>query len=100
MTERTTMIRRYDLEPGTGERFLQWWSQSIPPLRERSGFTIEWAYLDREHEIFTWALSYPGDAEAFRSANAVYEALPEREAAIAVAPPLAGVAVGFADRVR
>lgn len=100
MTERTLMLRHYDLAEGTSERFLSWWSSHIPALRERGGFTIEWAYLDRDRETFTWAISYPGGEADFRRADAVYEADPEREAAIAVAPPLRRASVGFPQRVR
>ncbi|MBL5972708.1 MAG: hypothetical protein D3X82_02745 [Candidatus Leucobacter sulfamidivorax] len=99
MGRRTLMLRRYLLGPGTADEFLAWWLPRIPPLRERAGFTIEWAYLDREAETFTWAISHPGDEAAFRAAEEVYTADPERAAAIAVAPPLREASVGFPERI-
>ncbi len=100
MTGRTLMLRRYLLAAGTADEFLSWWSSRIPALRERAGFAIEWAYLDREAETFTWAISHPGDEAAFRAAEEAYAADPERAAAIAVAPPLVDVSIGFPERVR
>ncbi|MBO1902707.1 hypothetical protein J4H92_12195 [Leucobacter weissii] len=100
MSDRTLMLRRYELAPGTAEEFGSWWSAHIPALRERAGFAIEWAYLDAEHEAFTWAISHPGDREAFLRAERAYEADPDRAAAIALAPPLRSAAVGFPERLR
>jgi len=94
------MLRRYRLASGTADAFLAWWSAHIPPLREAAGFRIEWAYLDREQETFTWAITHPGDRSAFEAAEAVYAALPERVEAIAVAPPLDEASIGYPERVR
>jgi hypothetical protein len=100
MAERTLMLRRYLLEEGGGDAFIAWWTAHIPALREAAGFTIEWAYLDRQQHTFTWAISYPGDIPDFKAADARYVANPDRDAALAVAPPLRDVSVGFPQRVR
>lgn len=99
MEERTLMLRHYVLSPGTTEEFQAWWSTNIPELRKRMGFTVEWAYLDREGETFTWAITYPGDEATFRAAEEEYTAHPERAAAIAVAPPLISASVAFPERI-
>lgn len=100
MSERTTMLRRYTLTPGTADEFLDWWAAHIPPLREAAGFAIDAAYLDREHETFTWMLSHPGDRAAFEAADSAYAADPARAAAIAIAPPLVDATIEFPERVR
>jgi|GEM_PF-3188648 len=99
MGGRTLMLRRYTLAPGTADEFLAWWRSHIPALRERAGFTVEWAYLDRTGGTFTWALSHPGDESTFRAADAAYARDPRRDAALVLAPALVDVAVGFPERV-
>ncbi|MBX3195695.1 MAG: hypothetical protein KF727_11440 [Microbacteriaceae bacterium] len=95
----TIMLRSYLLQPAGADEFLAWWRPRIPPLRERYGFRIEFAHLDREHDRFVWALSYPGSRAAFEAADAVYSADPDRAAAMALAPPLRDSVVGFIEPV-
>lgn len=97
---RTIMLRHYTLTPGTADAYIEWWRTHIVPLREAWGFTVEWAYLDRESSTFTWTLSYPGDEEAFRAREAEWAVHPDRAAALAVAPPLVSATVGFPERIH
>lgn len=94
------MLRRYLLDEDAVDAFLVWWQAGIPALREKEGFTIEWAYLDRDNATFTWAISHSGDRSAFDEAEARYLALPDRAATIATAPPLKEMSVGYVERVR
>lgn len=82
----TTQLRRYELVDGVLDDFLVWFRARIVPAREAHGFTIEFAFADREVNEFVWAVSLPGDAEAFRAVEKTYLESPEREAAFAGEP--------------
>lgn len=69
-----TLLRRYFIKPGNWDEFLPMW-RHVVVIRQRFGFTIEFACEDREQNIFTWAISHPGDLEAV---SARYYADPER----------------------
>ena len=69
-----TLLRRYFIKPGHWEEFLSMW-RPITVIRQRFGFTIEFAFEDREQNIFTWAISHPGDLD---EVSACYYADPER----------------------
>lgn len=69
-----TLLRRYFIKPGHWEDFLSMW-HPITLIRQRFGFTIEFAFEDRELNIFTWAITYPGDLD---EVSARYYADPER----------------------
>ena len=69
-----TLLRRYFIKPGHWDEFLSMWHHVVV-IRQRFGFTIEFACEDREQNIFTWAISHPGDLEAVSSR---YYADPER----------------------
>ncbi|GGH33417.1 NIPSNAP family protein [Microbacterium album] len=97
--DRTVMLRRYRLADGTADEFVAWWRARILPLRAAAGFRVDWAYLDRENETFTWMVSYPGGRADFEAAEDTYSSSPERAAAIAVAPPLRDASVGYPERV-
>ncbi|ROP56861.1 MULTISPECIES: NIPSNAP family protein [unclassified Rathayibacter] len=83
---RTVQLRRYELVDGVMDDFLAWYRAKIVPARAAHGFTIEFAYADREVNEFVWAVSTPGDAEAFAEIEKAYLASPEREAAFACEP--------------
>lgn len=70
----TTLLRTYFIKPGHWDDFLSMWRQ-VAAIRQRFGFTIEFAYEDREKNIFTWAISHPGDLE---EVHARYYADPDR----------------------
>ena len=70
----TTLLRRYFVKPGHWEAFLPMWHRVVA-IRRRFGFTVQCAYEDRERNVFTWAISHPGDIEAV---HALYYQDPER----------------------
>ena len=72
--------------PGALSAGLAWYRAKIVPARAAHGFTIEFAFADREVNEFVWAVSTPGDAEAFAEIEKAYLASPEREAAFAGEP--------------
>ena len=83
---RTVQLRRYELVDGVMDDFLAWYRAKIVPARAAHGFTIEFAFADRKVNEFVWAVSTPGDAEAFAEIEKAYLASPEREAAFAGEP--------------
>jgi len=84
--EKTIQLRRYELVDGVLDDFVAWFEARIVPAREAEGFTIEFAYADREVNQFVWAVSVPGDAEAFTAVEETYLASDSRAAAFAGEP--------------
>ncbi|WP_353813250.1 hypothetical protein [Agromyces sp. SYSU T00266] len=78
---RTIQLRRYTLVDGEYDAFVSWWDEWIPRVRDAAGFAIEFAYGIREANQFVWAVSAPGDADAFRELEAEYLASDARAAA-------------------
>ena len=78
----TTQLRRYEITPGQMDSFLEWFP-NIVPVREKYGFTVQFAYADRENNQFVWAVSHDGD---FNAAFEEYNVSPERTAAFAGQP--------------
>ncbi|MCP4223329.1 MAG: hypothetical protein GY773_08320 [Actinomycetia bacterium] len=72
-----TQLRRYTIAAGGLDRMVEWFP-SIIEVREKYGFTVDFAYADRENNEFVWGVSHPGDFEA---ALAIYNDSPERAAA-------------------
>jgi hypothetical protein len=58
-----TLLRRYSIKPGTWEAFLEAW-RKVAAIRQRHGFKIVFAFVDREANMFTWAISYRGSIRA------------------------------------
>lgn len=69
---KTIQLRRYTLVDGEYDAFVAWWREALPPLRSAAGFTIEFAYGLRETSEFVWAVSAPGDRDAFAALEADY----------------------------
>ena len=69
-----TELKQYTIKPESWEDFLGVWRKLIP-IRKRFGFTVLFALVDKERNIFTWALSHPDDYDA---ADKSYQADPER----------------------
>lgn len=53
------------------------WFPNIIPVREKYGFTVNFAYADRDTNQFVWSVSHPD----FEEAEKVYGNSPERTAA-------------------
>ncbi len=73
----TTQLRRYEVEPDRLQDLVDWFP-TIVKVREQFGFTVDFAYADRENSQFIWSVSHPGDYDA---ALALYENSAERAAA-------------------
>ncbi|WP_400994202.1 hypothetical protein [Agromyces sp. GXQ0307] len=78
---KTIQLRRYTLVDGEYDAFVAWWNEWMPRVRSEAGFTIEFAYGIREANQFVWAVSAPGDADAFLAREAEYLASDARAAA-------------------
>ena len=62
----TTELKRYNITPDGWEGFLEVW-RGIVAVRKRMGFEILFAFIDREKNVFTWAISHTDfDAAAKR----------------------------------
>lgn len=83
---KTVQLRRYDLVPGVLDDFLAWFHAEIVPVRTAQGFTVEFAYADREAGEFVWAVSVAGDAATFAAVEEAYLASDSRAAAFADQP--------------
>lgn len=76
--DRTYQLREYDLEPGSLDRFFEFWSTKVVPLRERFGFRVEWHVAVPEESRFLWMISAEGDEDAFTAVADRYQSSPER----------------------
>lgn len=73
----TVQLRRYELVDGMVDDFVNWWPNIIE-VRQQYGFEVQFGYVDREAQQFVWAVRFDGDLDAFRAAEQVYSASPER----------------------
>jgi len=97
---KTIQLRRYTLVDGEYDAFARWWLGSMPVVRPAAGFTIEFAYGLRESNEFVWAVSAPGDREAFTRLEEVYMASDARAAAFEDVPQRVAVYdVRFVDDI-
>jgi hypothetical protein len=95
----TVQLRRYRLEPGRMDDFLDWFP-TLLPVREQYGFRVVFAYADHALDTFTWAVAHEGDEAAFTAAVQVYDASPERAAVFETFPRCITEQVnGFVDDV-
>ncbi|MGR2753451.1 hypothetical protein [Agromyces arachidis] len=96
----TIQLRRYLLVDGEYDAFLSWWNEWMPRVRAELGFAIEFAYGIREQNRFVWAVSAPGDVEAFRALEQAYLASTARAAAFDGVPQrIAEYDIAFVDDV-
>ncbi|GAA5205622.1 hypothetical protein [Microbacterium kyungheense] len=83
---KTIQLRRYTLVDGEYDAFVDWWEGCMPRVRPAAGFTIEFAYGIRETNEFVWAVSAPGDEQAFLALEEAYMATDARAEAFAGVP--------------
>lgn len=57
----TTQLRRYTINRGKMDEFLEAWRRGVLPLRTEAGFHVEGAWVVRERNEFVWVMSYDGD---------------------------------------
>jgi hypothetical protein len=70
-------LRDFRLRPGHVDDWLTAWSRGVMPLRERCGFRLRGAWLDREAERFVWVLGYDG-SDGWAVADERYHSLSDR----------------------
>ena len=75
---KTTQLRRYDIQPGEMNRFLDWFTGPLMVARAAHGFHPESAYVDALENTVVWVVSREGTEEEFLAAEKVYEQSPER----------------------
>jgi ribosomal protein L11 methylase PrmA len=75
---KTTQLRTYTVREGKLDEWVERWRTQIVPLRLELGFTIDSAWVDREHNQFIWSISYDGP-QTFEEANAAYWASSARK---------------------
>ncbi|MBW9094495.1 hypothetical protein JNB62_12440 [Microbacterium jejuense] len=75
---KTIQLRRYTLVDGEYDAFVDWWNEWMPRVRPAAGFTIEFGYGIRETNEFVWAVSAPGDEDAFLALEKAYMASDSR----------------------
>lgn len=92
----TTQLRRYEVDPDRLDDLVEWFP-TIVKVREQFGFTVDFAYADRENNQFIWAVSHPGD---YDEALARYNDSPERAAAFeGFESPVTKMHVAMVDQV-
>ena len=97
---KTIQLRRYVLVDGEYDAFLEWFQRSMTRVRPAAGFTIEFAYGLRESNEFVWAVSAPGDRDAFLALEQAYMASDARTEVFAGEPQRVAVYdVRFVDDV-
>jgi len=93
----TAQLRRYTVADEAGLDRLAAWFPKLIPVREKYGFTVEWAYADYENLQFVWLVSHDADFEA---ALVTYEPSPERTAAFdGFDNPITDMTIAFVDKV-
>ena len=68
-----TQIRIFTINKGKMDVFLDAWQKGVYPLRIKSGFKIEGAWVVKEKNKFIWILSYDGP-EGFEAKDSAYYA--------------------------
>lgn len=56
-------IRIYTINRGKMDEFVQIWRQGIAPIRQKIGFEIVGAWVNKETNQFIWLMSYSGPEE-------------------------------------
>jgi hypothetical protein len=93
-------LRRYEIVPDELHAFLEWWRATIPALRTKAGFTIEFAYVNEDASEFVWAVSVPGTVEDFERVDDAYHSSADRRRAFTGLPErVAKAHVGFVSPV-
>jgi hypothetical protein len=68
-----TQIRIFTINKGRMDAFLDAWQKGVYPLRIKSGFKMEGAWVVKEKNKFIWILSYDGP-EGFEAKDSAYYA--------------------------
>jgi len=95
---KTTQLRRYDIQPGSMDSFLEWFSGPLMAARAAHGFHPESAYVDTFDNAVVWVVSREGTEAEFLAAEKIYEQSPERALAFETYP--GSIAAKYASIVR
>jgi hypothetical protein len=74
-----TELRRFTINRGKLDEFVEGWRERVLPLREEHGFHIPAAWKIPERNEFFWLLAYEGP-ESFETQDAAYYASAARAA--------------------
>jgi hypothetical protein len=72
-------LRDYVASPGHLDDWIRGWSEGVMPIRERCGFQLLGAWVDRSHNRFLCVLGYDGP-DGFGAAEERYHSLADRGA--------------------
>jgi NIPSNAP len=70
-------LRDYRIRHGQMDAWIAGWKSGVVPLREKAGFHIIGAWVDRQNDRFVWLVGYAGAGE-FETANNRYYSSHER----------------------
>ena len=76
--QRSTQLRIYTINKGKLDDFVKAWLTGVYPLRQKHGFEIEEAWVNRERNEFVWIISYNKGPEDWKAAEQVYYGSAER----------------------
>ena len=82
----TRQLRRYDIQPGAMDAFVEWFRGPLMQARASHGFTAESAYVDALENTVNWVARFEGTESEFLSAERIYEDSPERALAFETYP--------------
>jgi len=82
----TRQLRRYDIQPGAMDVFVEWFQGPLMEARASHGFTAEAAYVDALENTVTWVARFEGTEAEFVAAERIYEDSPERASAFETYP--------------
>lgn len=82
----TRQLRRYDIQPGAMDAFVEWFRGPLMEARVSHGFTAESAYVDALENTVTWVARFDGTEAEFLSAERIYEDSAERALAFETYP--------------
>jgi hypothetical protein len=95
---RTTQLRRYVIDEQYFDGYLEWWKNTILPLRVHFGFSIDAAFADRENHQIVWAISVAGTVDNFADVERVYfESDARRHAFVGIPDWVTSSTVGFVE---
>jgi acyl-CoA synthetase (AMP-forming)/AMP-acid ligase II len=75
---KTTQLRRYEIQPGAMDAFVEWFSGPLVTARTAHGFHAESAFVDSRENLFIWVVSHEGAEDEFLAAEKIYEESAER----------------------
>jgi hypothetical protein len=64
-------LRDYRIRHGQMDAWIAGWKSAVVPLREKAGFHLIGAWVDRQNDRFIWLIGYAGDGD-FETANNRY----------------------------